>query len=140
MVVATAQPYRTTPGQPTKTELTKLKGVTDYIQDGLRANYTLNIPGAEQQYTLNETNNVVAFKSVGALTNVVVILPNPTNSARRTYELIAQGNVTIKLTNVFGVTYDTSTNVVTLSTFTSATNSAFRVYNNNRTNWMIVPF
>lgn len=118
----------------------KVAGVTDYIQDGPRFNYTLYLPGAEEQYALGETNNVVVFRSVGALTNVVVVLPNPTNSARRAYNLIAQGNVTIKLTNTVGVTYNTSTNVTALTTFTSATNSAFWIYNNNRTNWHISPY
>ncbi len=118
----------------------KLAGVTDFIQDGPRFNFTLYLPGAEEQYTLRETNNVVVFRSVGALTNVVAVLPNPTNSLRRAYKLIANGNVTIKLTNTVGATYNTSTNVTALSTFTSATNSAFWVHNNNGTNWFIAPF
>lgn len=130
-----AQEYKSR--QPTPNEAIKVAGVTDYIQDGPRFNFTMYLPGAEEQYTLRETNNVVVFRSVGALTNVVVILPNPTNSLRRAYNLIAQGSVTIKLTNTVGVTYNTSTNVVALTTFTSATNSAFWVYNNNGTNWHI---
>lgn len=133
-----AQTYKSRVAFPD--EERKVAGVTDWIQDGPRYNFTMYLPGAEEQYTLRETNNVLAFRSVGALTNVVVVLPNPTNSARRAYKLIAQGNVTIKLTNTVGTTYNTSTNVTALSTFTSATNSAFWVYNNNRTNWHVDPY
>lgn len=125
---------------PTATEQRKISGVTDYIQDGPRFNFTLYIPGQDEQYTLGPTNNVVAFKSIGALTNVVVVLPNPSNTLRRSYCLIANGNVTIKLTNTVGVTFNTSTNVIALSTFTSATNSSFWVHNNNGTNWWIAPY
>lgn len=125
---------------PYPDEERKVAGVTDWIQDGPRFNFTLYLPGQDEQYTLRETNNVVVFRSVGALTNVVVVLPNPTNSARRAYNLTAQGNVTIKLTNTVGTTYNTSTNVTALTTFTSATNSAFWIYNNNRTNWHISPY
>jgi hypothetical protein len=133
-----AQAYKSR--QPTPNEAIKVAGVTDYIQDGPRFNFTLYIPGQDEQYTLRETNNVVVFRSVSQLTNVVVILPNPTNSLRRGYKLVANGNLTIKLTNTVGVTYNTSTNVTALSTFTSATNSAFWVHNNNGTNWFIAPF
>ena len=117
-----------------------ISGVTEHLLDGPRFNYVMYLPGQDQQYTLTAGQNVVVFRSVGALTNVVVVLPNPTNSLRRAYNLIAQGNVTIKLTNTVGVTYNTSTNVTALSTFTSATNSAFWVYNNNGTNWFISPY
>lgn len=117
-----------------------ISGVTEHVLDGPRFNYTLYLPGAEEQFTLRASHNVVVFRSVGALTNVVVVLPNATNSLRRAYNLIAQGNVTIKLTNTVGVTYNTSTNVTALTTFTSATNSAFWVYNNNGTNWHIAPY
>lgn len=117
-----------------------ISGVTEHVLDGPRFNFTLYLPGAEEQYTLQPSNNVVAFKSVGALTNVVVVLPNPTNTLRRAYKLIANGNVTIKLTNTVGATYNTSTNVTALSTWTSATNSAFWVHNNNGSNWWIAPF
>lgn len=117
-----------------------ISGVTEHILDGPRFNFTLYRPGAEEQYTLTAANNVVAFRSENQLTNVVVVLPNPTNTLRRAYKLIANGNVTIKLTNTVGVTYNTSTNVTALSTWTSATNSAFWVHNNNGTNWFIAPF
>lgn len=133
-----AQGYKSR--EPYPEERRKVAGVTDWIQDGPRFNFTMYLPGAEEQYTLRETNNVVVFRSASQLTNVVVILPNPTNSLRRGYKLIANGNVTIKLTNTVGSLYTTATNVVTLSTFTSATNSAFWVHNNNGTNWFISPY
>ena len=132
-----AQEYKSR--QPTPDEQRKVAGVTDYIQDGPRENYTLYIPGNDEQYTLQPTNNFVSFRSIGALTNVVVILPNPTNSSRRVYWLNANGNVTIKLTNTVGATYNTATNVTALSTWTSATNCTFRVIRNHATNWFIVP-
>jgi subtilase family serine protease len=132
-----AQEYKSR--QPKASEERRIAGLTDYIQDGERANFTLYIPGAEEQYTLGETNNFIAFRSIGALTNVVVVLPNATNTARRVYTINANGNVTVKLTNTVGVTYNTATNVTALTTWTSATNCTFRVLNNNRTNWFIVP-
>lgn len=117
-----------------------ISGVTEHILDGPRFNFTLYRPGAEEQFTLRANHNVVAFRSDSQLTNVVVILPNPTNTLRRAYKLIANGNCTIKLTNTVGVTYNTSTNVTALSTWTSATNSTFWVHNNNGTNWFISPY
>ena len=137
-VTVGAQEYKSR--QPYPSEVEKLAGVTDYIQDGPRYNFTLYRPGQDEQYTLQPYHNVVAFRSDSQLTNVVVILPNPTNSLRRSYRLIANGNVTIKLTNTVGATYNTATNVTALSTFTSATNSAFLVYNNDGTNWFISPY
>jgi hypothetical protein len=137
-VTVGAQEYKSR--QPYPSEVEKLAGVTDYIQDGPRYNFTLYRPGQDEQYTLQPYHNVVAFRSNSQLTNVVVILPNPTNSLRRSYRLIANGNVTIKLTNTVGATYNTATNVTALSTFTSATNSAFLVYNNDGTNWFISPY
>lgn len=126
--------------QPYPEEVQKLAGVSDYIQDGPRYNFTLYRPGQDEQYTLQPYHNVVAFRSKSGLTNVVVILPNPTNSLRRSYRLIANGNVTIKLTNTVGATYNTATNLTALTTFTSATNSAFLVFNDNGTNWFISPY
>jgi len=140
LIVASVRAQEYKSRAPRAAEERKVAGVTDYIQDGPRFNFTLYIPGQDEQYTLRETNNVVVFRSVSQLTNVVVILPNPTNSLRRSYKLVANGNLTIKLTNTVGVTYNTSTNVTALSTFTSATNSAFWVHNNNGTNWFIAPF
>lgn len=137
-VTVGAQEYKSR--QPYPSEVEKLAGVTDYIQDGPRYNFTLYHPGQDEQYTLQPYHNVVVFRSNSQLTNVVVILPNPTNSLRRSYRLIANGNVTIKLTNTVGATYNTATNVTALSTFTSATNSAFLVYNNDGTNWFISPY
>jgi len=137
-VTVGAQEYKSR--QPYPSEVEKLAGVSDYIQDGPRYNFTLYRPGQDEQYTLQPYHNVVAFRSNSQLTNVVVILPNPTNSLRRSYRLIANGNVTIKLTNTVGATYNTATNVTALSTFTSATNSAFLVYNNDGTNWFISPY
>lgn len=137
-VTVGAQEYKSR--QPYPSEVEKLAGVTDYIQDGPRYNFTLYRPGQDEQYTLQPYHNVVVFRSNSQLTNVVVILPNPTNSLRRSYRLIANGNVTIKLTNTVGATYNTATNVTALSTFTSATNSAFLVYNNDGTNWFISPY
>ena len=134
----TAQRYKDRP--PNAYEQRRIAGLTDYVQDGPRYNFTLYHPGAEEQYTLGATNNFVVFKSIGALTNVVAVLPNPTNSHRRYYKLVANGNVTIKLTNTVGATYSTATNVTALSTWTSATNSAFFVHNNNGTNWFISPY
>jgi len=134
-----AQGYRSNPGAPTQTELRKIKGITDYIQDGVRENFTLYLPGEAEQYTLQETNNVVVFRSDSQLTNVVVVLPNVTNYPRARFKLVANGNLTIKLTNTVGVTYNTATNVTALSTWTSATNSSFYIYNNQRTNWFISP-
>jgi len=137
-VTVGAQEYKSR--QPYPSEVEKLAGVTDYIQDGPRYNFTLYRPGQDEQYTLQPYHNVVAFRSNNQLTNVVVILPNPTNSLRLSYRLIANGNVTIKLTNTVGATYNTATNVTALTTFTSATNSAFLVYNNDGTNWFISPY
>lgn len=136
-VTVGAQEYKSR--QPYPSEVEKLAGVSDYLQDGPRYNFTLYLPGAEEQYTLQPYHNVVAFRSVGALTNVVVVLPNPTNSLRRAYRLIANGNVTIKLTNTVGATYNTATNVTALTTYTTATNSAVLVFN-NATNWFISPY
>lgn len=137
-VTVGAQEYKCR--QPYPEEVQKLAGVSDYIQDGPRYNFTLYRPGQDEQYTLQPYHNVVAFRSNNQLTNVVVILPNPTNSLRRSYRLIANGNVTIKLTNTVGATYNTATNVTALTTFTSATNSAFLVFNNDGTNWFISPY
>lgn len=133
-----AQEYKSRLPQPS--ELEKVAGVSDYIQDGPRFNFTLYLPGAEEQYTLQPYHNAVAFRSANQLTNVVVVLPNPTNSLRRSYHLFANGNVTMKLTNTVGATYNTATNVTALTTFTSATNSSIWVVNNNGTNWFIAPF
>jgi len=117
-----------------------ISGVTEHVLDGPRFNFTLYRHGAEEQFTLSAAHNVVAFRSDSQLTNVVVILPNPTNTLRRAYKLIANANVTIKLTNTVGTTYNTATNVTALSTYTTATNSAIWVYNNNGTNWYIDPY
>jgi hypothetical protein len=125
--------------EPTASEKRKIAGVTDFIQDGPRFNFTEFIPGAEQQITLNETNNVVMFTSVSQLTNVVVLLPNCTNSARRSYRLIANGNVTMTLSNTVGNSFKTPTNTVAATSFVTATNRAVWVYNNNRTNWFVYP-
>lgn len=135
--IASGQEYKSRLPKPAESR--RIAGLTDYVQDGPRFNFTMYLPGAEEQYTLGETNNFVTFRSVGALTNVVAVLPNPTNTDRRAYLLNANGNVTIKLTNTVGVTYNTATNVTALSTWTSATNCSFWVFNNNRTNWFIVP-
>jgi len=136
-VTVGAQEYKSR--QPYPSEIEKLAGVADYIQDGPRFEFTLYHPGAEEQYTLQPYHNIVAFKSLNQLTNVVVVLPNPTNSLRRHYRLIANGNVTIKLTNTVGATYSTATNVVVLSTYSSLTNQGLTVINNNGTNWFILP-
>lgn len=135
--IASAQEYKSR--APKAAEARRVAGLTDYIQDGPRFNYTLYHPGAEEQYSLGETNNFVSFRSLSQLTNVVAVLPNPTNTARRAYFLNANGNVTIKLTNTVGATYNTATNVTALTTWTSATNCSFWVLNNNRSNWVIVP-
>lgn len=136
MVSVVAQEYKSR--QPRPDEQRRIAGLTDYVQDGPRFNFTEYIPGAEQQITLNETNNVVMFTSEGALTNVVVLLPNATNSLRRVYRLIANGNVTMKLSNTFGVSFKTPTNTVA-ATFTTATNRSVWVYNNKGTNWFVDP-
>ena len=142
-VTVGAQEYKSRLPQPG--ELEKVAGVTDYIQDGPRFNFTLYFPGQDEQYTLQPHQNVVSFRSANQLTNVVVVLPNPTNSLRRSYHLIANGNVTMKLTNAVGVgsvgsTYFTATNVALLTAYTSATNSSIWVVNNNGTNWFISPY
>ena len=131
--IALGQGYKSR--QPTPDEQRKIAGVTDWIQDGPRNNFTQIIPGAEQQYLLNETNNVVVFTSISELTNVVVLFPNPTNSPRRTYRLIANGNVSMKLSNTFGTTFKTPTNTVA-STFTTATNRGVTAYCTG-TNWFL---
>ena len=125
--------------EPTPTELRRVSGTTDWIQDGPRYNFTEYIPGQDQQFLLDTTNNVVMFSSLSQLTNVVVLFPNPTNSARRGYRLIANGNVTMKLSNTFGTSWKTPTNTVIIGTngFTCATNRSVWVFNNNRTNWFI---
>ena len=136
-VTVGAQEYKSR--QPYPSEVEKLAGVTDYIQDGPRFNFTLYHPGPEEQYTLQPHQNFIVFKSLNQLTNVVVVLPNPTNSLRHRYRLVANGNVTIKLTNTVGATYSTATNVVVLSTYTGTTNQGMTVINNNGTNWFIIP-
>jgi len=132
-----AQAYKSR--EPTPDERRKVAGVTDYIQDGPRFNFTEYIPGAEQQITLDATNNVVMFTSIGALTNVVVLLPNATNSIRRAYHLIANGNVTMTLSNINGNTFKTPTNTVAAAFFTTATNRSVWVFNNKGTNWFVSP-
>lgn len=136
-VTVGAQEYKSRLPQPS--ELEKVAGVSDYIQDGPRFNFTLYYPGAEEQYTLQPHQNIIVFRSANQLTNVVVVLPNPTNSLRRAYKLVASGNVTIKLTNTVGASYGTSTNVTPLTTFTTATNSMIWVFNSSGTNWHIQP-
>lgn len=137
-VTVGAQEYKSR--QPYPSEVEKLAGVDEYIQDGPRFNFTLYRPGEAEQYTLQPYHNVVVFRSNSQLTNVIAVLPNPTNTLRRAYKIIANGNCTVKLTNTVGATYNTSTNVTALSTWTSATNSTFWVHNNDGTNWFITPY
>ena len=133
-----AQEYKSR--QPTPNEAIKVAGVTDYIQDGPRFNFTLYRPGSGEQFALTATHNVVAFRSDNQLTNVFVLLPNPSNSLRRAYRLMGNGNVTLTLSNTFGTTFNTATNVVTKSVWvTDSTNQAVWVYNNGGTNWFVDP-
>lgn len=122
--------------QPTPTESRKVAGVTDYIQDGLRANFTQYFPGEAEQYQLVSTNNVIAFRSDGALTNVVVLMPDLTNSPRYVVRLLAVGNITMKISNTFGATVLTFTNTYA-ATYTTPTNRGVTVYGIYPTNWFI---
>ena len=117
-----------------------ISGVKEHVLDGPRFNFTLYRPGSGEQFALTATHNVVAFRSDNQLTNVFVLLPNPSNSLRRAYRLMGNGNVTLTLSNTFGTTFNTATNVVTKSVWvTDSTNQAVWVYNNGGTNWFVDP-
>lgn len=122
--------------QPTASERMKIAGVTDYIQDGLRANFTQYFPGEAEQYQLVASNNVVAFTSAGALSNVVVLMPNLTNSPRYVVRLLAVGNISMKISNTFGATVLTYTNTYA-ATYSTPTNRGVTVYGIYPTNWFI---
>jgi hypothetical protein len=133
-----AQQYKSR--KPTATELDKIAGLSIYPEDGPHFHFTMYYPGEAETYVLNPTNNVLVFKSNGALTNVSVYVPNPTNTARKAFLLNADGNVKIELLTVAGdTTFTTSTNVVALTSWISATNCSFWLFNNNRTAWHIMP-
>lgn len=128
---------------PTPDEERKLAGVTDYIQDGPRFNFTLYYPGNNQQFELNATNNFVMFKSTGGESNATVLLPDPSTGgvSRRSYFINANGRCTIELlwTNSASSTFTIATNNASIDTWVSPTNCSFWLFNNNRTAWHIVP-
>jgi hypothetical protein len=135
--VLSAQEYK---GRaPKAAETRRVAGLTDYIQDGPRANFTMYLPAEGEAYTLRATNNVVTFRSVGALTNFVINLPLASTSARQAFLINCNGNVSAELLPIGAYVITTATNVTPLASLVTATNCSFWLFNNNRTAWHFVP-
>lgn len=136
-----AQSYKSR--QPYPSELQKVAGLTDYVQEGPHFDYRIATPGEGQSFTLNATNFMLTLFNRGAVSNAGVVLPNPTNSWRKSYIINASGNVAITLDCEVTTTFSTTTNGVVAaagaSQLTMETNCSFWVINNQRTNWMIMP-
>lgn len=130
-----AQGYKSR--QPYASEREKVAGLDWYIKDGPMYQILQKYVGEGENFTMNPTNQLCLFRSDGALTNCVAVLPNPTNNLGRVYEFTAFGNVTIKLTNNPVGSFTSITNV-TASTYTIPTNASARVYSTG-TNWLVVP-
>src|SRR5690349_3445575 len=94
MVVAVpAQSYKSR--LPYVTEERKIAGVDWYLKDGPRYQILQKYVGEAENITLNDTNSLVLLRSDGALTNAVVVFPNPTNNPGRLIEVVAFANVAL---------------------------------------------
>ena len=134
-VGAEAQTYKNR--APRADETRRIAGLDYYIKDGPQYQIFQKFVGEGENFTLNATNSLLLFRSAGALTNCVVVFPNPTNNPGRVYDIVAVGNVAITLTNNPVSTFTSVTNA-TASTYTVPTNSTVRVYSTS-TNWLVVP-
>lgn len=135
-----AQSYKSR--QPYPSELQKVAGVTDYLQDGPHFDYRIHTPGEGQNFTLTATNFMLTLFNRGAVSNAGVILPNPTNSWRKSFIVNANGNVSVTLDCEVTTTWSFWTNGYTDSASQhtlATTNVTYWIINNSRTNWFLMP-
>ena len=133
--VALAQNYKSR--QPRPEEREKVAGVDWYLKDGPRHQILYRDMAEGENYTIQATNSVIVLRGTGNITNCVLVFPNPTNNFTRIYDVYNVGNLTCVLTTAVVGSFSTMTNVVA-TTFTTPTNSSYRVISSG-TNHLIVP-
>lgn len=136
-----AQSYKSR--QPYPSEIQKVAGLTDYVQEGPHFDCTISTVGEGQEFSLNATNFMLTLFNRGAVSNALVTLPNPTNSARKSYIINASGNVVVTLGCSVLTSFSTTTNGTVAASGGSElsldTNCTVWVINNQRTNWLVMP-
>ncbi len=128
------QEYKARP--PKAAETRRVAGLDWYIKDGPRYQILQRFLGEGENVVLNDTNTILICRSSGALTNAVIVFPNPTNYPGRVFEVVALGNISLTLTNAPVSTFTSSTNG-TFSTYVMPTNSTAMVYSAT-TNWVVI--
>jgi len=131
-----SQEYKSRFPQPQETVYTA--GLDWYPRDGWRHNPWITDTLNTTNYVLGDTNNFLVLRNAtAAVSNGVVVLPNPTNSFRYYYKIVCSGLSTATLTNAQGGSLQTITNAFA-TTYSIATNSTVECYSSG-TNWFIVP-
>lgn len=137
VTTASAQSYINNPGQPTKTELTKLKGVQNYVQAEFTRDTTpVFVLNSLLYLSTNQTDGII-FVRTNATVLVHVGLPNPTNNVGRKYEVTTQGASTAVLTNWYTSSLFTSNNTMGHHTSYFINSNKTALAYSTGTNWLV---
>lgn len=121
--------FRANPGDPSRTELRKLKGIQNNVQEEfIRATVPITVLNSLAYTVTNFTDGIILVRTNSTVL-VHIALPNPTNTTGRRFEIHTLGASTAILTNTtFAGTYTEMFTMATAATYAIASNKTAVVY------------